>query len=285
MEEQKEPHTSAFCGTNKDLSVRKLRLQTSATKDGESTMSEYILIKLRSGEEIIASVLSKNRTSMKVSRPMIIRQIPFMDHANGSLKAASVMENWIGRTNENEVSIPNSWVGIKMSPNQEIIDAYEKYKEREDNPSLPPLKEQPKTLREEVDEEKKREMEEYEKEVTRLMKEMSADAGIFPPMQDMSNFDATINSQLNPKDPAGKEVIVVNFMIPAKIFRNLVEEGFIEDLMTAGMNVDDEDDDDLEDDVDPSTRKLKDDQGIRDTEDTNWGNSLKDWSPDPKDYL
>jgi len=248
-------------------------------------MSEYILIKLRSGEEIIASVLSKNRSSMKISRPMIIRQVPFMDHTNGSLKAASVMENWIGRTNENEISIPNSWVGVKMSPNQEIIDAYEKYKEREDNPSLPPLKEQPKTLREEVDEEKKREMEEYEKEVTRLMKEMSADAGIFPPMQDMSNFDATINSQLNPKDPAGKEVIVVNFMIPAKIFRNLVEEGFIEDLMTAGMNVDDEDDDDLEDDVDPSTRKLKDDQGVRDTEDTNWGNSLKDWSPDPKDYL
>jgi hypothetical protein len=249
-------------------------------------MSEYILIKLRSGEEIIASVLSKNRSSMKISRPMIIRQVPFMDHTNGSLKAASVMENWIGRTNENEISIPNSWVGVKMSPNQEVIDAYEKYKEREDNPSLPLIKEQPKTLREEVDEEKKKEFEEYEKEVTRLMKEMSAEAGIFPPMQDMANFDATINSQLNPKDPAGKEVIVVNFMIPAKIFRTLVEEGFIEDLMTAGMqDVDDEDDDDLEDDVDPSTRKPKDDRGIRDTDDSNWGNSLRDWSPDPRDYL
>jgi len=74
-------------------------------------MKEYILIKLRSGEEIIASLMSKNRNGIKVLRPMQIRQVPFVDYASGSLKAAVVMENWIGRTNDDEVVIPNNWVG------------------------------------------------------------------------------------------------------------------------------------------------------------------------------
>ena len=285
MEEQKESHASSLCGTNKDLSIRKLRLQTSVTKDGESTMNQYILIKLRSGEEIVASILSKNRNGIKVSRPMLIRQVPFMDPSSGSLKAASVIENWIGRTNENEVTIPNSWVGIKLTPAQDIVDAYEKYKNREDNPSLPPIKEDAKTIREEVDEAKKKELADMEGEMTRLLKEMAADAGISPMINSMADFDAMMHSKLDPKDP-DKEMVVVNFMIPGKIFKNLMEEGLIEDMMTAGMH-DIDDEDDMEDDVDPSLpKKPKDDrETIKDTGDEKWGNSLKDWSPDPNDYL
>jgi len=251
-------------------------------------MNQYILIKLRSGEEIVASILSKNRNGIKVSRPMLIRQVPFMDPLSGALKAASVMENWIGRTNENEVTIPNSWVGIKLTPAQEIVDAYEKYKNREDTPSLPPIKEEEKTIREEVDEAKKKELAEMEREMTRLMKEMAADAGISPMINSMADFDSMMQSKLDPKNPE-KEMVVVNFMIPAKIFKNLLEEGLIEDMMTAGMSdIDDDDEDmDLEDDVDPVLpKKPKDDRdSIKDTGDEKWGNSLKDWSPDPNDYL
>jgi hypothetical protein len=248
-------------------------------------MNQYILIKLRSGEEIVASILSKNRSGIKVSRPMLIRQVPFMDPSSGALKAASVMENWIGRTNENEVTIPNSWVGIKLTPAQEIVDAYEKYKNREDNPSLPPIKEEAKTIGEEVDEAKKKELAELEGEMTKLMKEMAADAGISPMINSMADFDSMMN---NSKD-ANKEMVIVNFMIPGKIFKNLLEEGLIEDMMTAGMSdIDDDDEDmDLEDDVDPALpKKPKDDRdNIKDTGDEKWGNSLKDWSPDPNDYL
>ena len=101
----------------------------------------------------------------------------------------------------------------------------------------------------------------------------------------MADFDAMMHSKLDPKDP-DKEMVVVNFMIPGKIFKNLMEEGLIEDMMTAGMH-DIDDEDDMEDDVDPSLpKKPKDDrETIKDTGDEKWGNSLKDWSPDPNDYL
>lgn len=244
-------------------------------------MKDYILIKLRSGEEIIASIISKNRNGVKVFRPMQIRQVPFMDHSTGALRAASVMENWIGRTDCNEVTIPNNWIGIKMEPAKEVVEAYERYKTNEDTPKN---KTEPsvESKKEPTEEEKK----DFEEEVNKLIKEMTDVAGIPPNLvDDISNLPASLNSQLG-KD---KDMVVVNFMIPGKMFKNLVEEGFIDDLMDAGNRFDDIDDEDLEDDVDDKPRKNSSEKNevgdLGESGKETWGNSFRDWSPDPKDYL
>lgn len=246
-------------------------------------MTDYILIKLRSGEEIVASIVSKNRNGIKVFRPMQIRQVPFMDHVTGSLKAASVMENWIGRTDCNEVTIPNNWIGIKMDPAKEVVEAYERYKKNEDTPKHKIKDEKTEIKQEELSEESKKQLED---EMNKLVKEMSDAAGISPNLlDDISNLPANIDSQLG-KD---KDVVVVNFMIPGKMFKSLVEDGFIDDLMDAGGRFDDIDDEDLEDDVDEKPRKTPSEKDeISDLDESGketWGNSFRDWSPDPKDYL
>jgi len=242
-------------------------------------MKDYILIKLRSGEEIVASLMSKNRNGVKVMRPMQIRQVPFMDHMTGSLKAAVVLENWIGRTNENEVTIPNNWSGIKRSPSCEVIEAYERYMMNEDTP-----KETPKQL----DKKDEDEVKTIEEEMTKMMSEMAAEAGITSPMVGgMDSFAADIGKN------EGKDVVVVNFVFPSKMFKNMVEDGVLEDFLMGGMsfqddNGDDSDEDDMEDDVDVTPKKKRmtdDDGGIKDSGKETFGNSFKDWSPDPKDYL
>lgn len=242
-------------------------------------MKDYILIKLRSGEEIIASLMSKNRNGLKVLRPMQIRQVPFMDHMTGSLKAAVVMENWIGRTNDNEVTIPNNWIGIKMLPSTEVIEAYERYMKNEDMP-----KETPKP----IDQKEQDELKRIEEEMTKMMSEMAADAGITSPM--VGGMDS-FTSEMGKNE--GKDVVVVNFVFPSKMFKNMMDEGILEDFLMGGMsyqddNGDDSDEDDMEDDVDPAIKKrrLSDDAGgVRDSGKETFGNSFKDWSPDPKDYL
>jgi hypothetical protein len=241
-------------------------------------MKDYILIKLRSGEEIVASIISKNRSGIKLFRPMQIRQVPFMDHVTGVLKAASVMENWIGRTDSNEVTVPNSWIGIKMDPAKEVVEAYERYKKNEDTPKNT-------SVERKVEVQNGEETKQLEEEMNKLVKEMSDAAGIPPNLvDDISNFSASLNSQLD-KD---KDVVVVNFMIPGKMFKNLVEDGFIDDLMDAGNRFDDIDEDDLEDDVDEKQKKTsseKDEVGdLGESGKETWGNSFRDWSPDPKDY-
>jgi hypothetical protein len=249
-------------------------------------MKDYILIKLRSGEEIIANLMSKNRNGIKVLRPMQIRQVPFMDHITGSLKAAVVMENWIGRTNENEVTIPNNWIGIKMPPSQEVIDAYEKYMIREDTP-VESVKVDPPLSEKEASEFKR-----LEDEMSKMLSEMATNAGISPPqMEGMDKFMASMDKQ------DSKDTVIVNFMFPANVFKNMMEEGLIEDFLTAGLsyqddNGDDSDEDDLEDDVDLKPKPKKKDKSIKENNidlnekgDEPWGNSYRDWSSNPNDYL
>jgi len=248
-------------------------------------MKDYILIKLRSGEELIATITGKNRTNIKVLRPMQIRQVPFVDPKSGSLRAAVVMENWIGRTNENEVTIPNNWVGIKMAPSQEAIDAYEKYIKEEDVPtSAPAVKNEDPPLTAKEEEDFKR----LEDEMNKMLMEMTSAAGL--PPQTVEGMDSFMKGSSFDKE--SKESVIVNFMFPANVFKNMMEDGLIEDFLTAGMYPDDNGDDseeDLEDDVDftkDKPRKIREnDINMKEKGDESWGNSYRDWSSNPSDYL
>jgi hypothetical protein len=265
-------------------------------------MKEYILIKLRSGEEIVASIMSKNRSGLKVFRPMQIKQIPFVDPVSGTLKAAVIMENWIGRTNENEVTIPNNWVGIKMLPSKDVVDVYEKQMEKEDapsaiepkedDPSAPEPKEDPLMSRLKTGlktDDQGSILKEVEDEMNRLLLEMTKDAGnsgmaFFPPMVDsMENF-----GKMGKDD---REMVIVNFMFPPKLFKQMMEEGLIDDFLTAGMSMGENGDDsfeDREDDVYAPKREnaiRENDVDIVERGDETYGNSYRDWSSNPNDYM
>jgi hypothetical protein len=254
-------------------------------------MKEYILLKLRSGEEIVASIMSRNRNGMKVFRPMQIRQIPFVDPFTGSLKAATVMENWIGRTDTNEVTIPNNWVGLKMSPSQDVIDVYEKQMVKEDIPSTQPKPqaEAPPPVEHAEDSRPSNPLKEIEDDMNRLLLEMAGTTGsmpgFFPPMvEPMENFQA---------GKGDKEMVIVNFMFPPKLFKQMMEEGLIEDFLMAGSFMNENGDDSKEDDFDDdegesrkaSSQIRENDVDIREKGDEPYGNSYRDWSSNPSDYL
>lgn len=251
-------------------------------------MKDYILIKLRSGEEIIASIMSKNRNGIKIFRPMQIRQVPFMDHISGLLKSVIVLDNWIGRTDENHVTVPNNWIGIKMMPSQEVIDAYEKCMTKQDipinkNPEQQFNKPTPEEVKQREDNIKK-----VEEEMNKMFLDMMSEKG--SSFSQVDEVDSFISAMKNGKETGReKEVVVINFMIPSKLFRNMIEDGVLDELMGMGI-VDDVDDEDMEDDVDLGTIKKESKENLSSTDlgetgKEDWGNSFKDWSPDPKDYL
>lgn len=264
-------------------------------------MKDYILIKLRSGEEIIATIITKSRKGVKIFRPMQIRQIPFVDPISGSLKAAVVMENWIGRTESNEVTIPNNWVGIMMLPSQDSIDVYEKQMEKEDvrsSPSFPPKEELPLAQDpltaslnpHQEDQPVSNPLKEIEDEMNRLMLDMMNPMGstassvpvFFPPME---NFDKSAKGD--------KEMVIVNFMFPPKIFKHLMEEGLMEDFIITGMSFNENGDDSMEEDEDSLQPKAErtektireNDVDIKEKGDEPYGNSYRDWSSNPNDYI
>ena len=247
-------------------------------------MNDYILIKLRSGEEIVGKIVGKNRSGIRISRPMLIKQLPFIDHVRGNVKAVTVMENWIGRTDDNEVVIPNTMIGIRLIPSQDVVKGYLRYLESEDVPTQPKAEESAK-LPVQMNDQKNEMLKDFEDELERMLKEMSSAAGMTNiPMNDASNFFSSLSSDVDKSKE--KDMVIINFMIPSKVFKAMAEEGLIEDIINSGMDGDgDEDDEDLEDDVAPK-KKVKDDRGqIKESGDESFGNSFKDWSPDPKDYL
>jgi len=145
-------------------------------------------------------------------------------------------------------------------------------------------KESPKPIDNKDEDELKR----IEEEMTKMMSEMAAEAGITSPMMGgMDSFASDMGKH------GGKDVVVVNFVFPSKMFKNMMEDGILEDFLMGGMgfqddNGDDSDEDDMEDDVDPAPKKKRmtdDAGGIKDSGKETFGNSFKDWSPDPKDYL
>ena len=118
---------------------------------------------------------------------------------------------------------------------------------------------------------------------------MSADAGITPPaMEGMENFSNSM------KNDSGKDTVIVNFMFPANLFKSMMEDGLLEDFLMAGLpvddNGDDSDEDDLEDDVDhrskPGKKRIRENNiDFKEKDDESWGNSFRDWSSNPNDYL
>ena len=249
-------------------------------------MKDYILIKLRSGEELIATITGKNRSNIKVLRPMQIRQVPFVDPRSGSLRAAVVMENWIGRTNENEVTIPNTWVGIKMAPSQEAIDAYEKYMKEDDIPK--PSAKNKGDLSVTDAEKEENDFTRLEEEMNTMLRKLTSAADL--PAQTVESMDTFMKGPSF--DQESKESVIVNFMFPANVFKNMMEDGLMEEFLTAGMYPNengDDSDEDLEDDVSFTKDKQKkiqeNDIRINEKGDEPWGNSYRDWSSNPSDYL
>lgn len=261
MENEKESHSSAFLGTNKDLQVGKIRLQTSNDTNGELPMNTHVLVKLRSGEEIIATMVSKGTKGLIVQNPMLLRHVPFMDYNTGSLKAATIMEDWLARGEVKEITIPHSWIGFSMNPNQEVIESYTKYLDKQ--------KEEPKP--EEPTEEKK-----LEDEMTKILNDLVNDAKNMPPGEHLANMMSNMDFG-KPKD-----MVTINFDIPPNLFKELLEEGLLSDIMGAPMEDDEVDDEEF---FAEDKKKIKDNIKKSSGSTLSWGNDYEDWSPDPSDYL
>jgi hypothetical protein len=184
--------------------------------------------------------------------------------------------------------VPNNWVGVKMIPSQEVIDAYEKCMVKQDTPSNKTSEQQ---FNQPTTEEIKRredDLKRVEEEMNKMFLDMMSEKG--SSFSQVDEVDSFISAMKNGKETGReKEVVVINFMIPSKLFRNMMEDGVLDELMGMGT-VDDVDEEDLEDDVDFGITKKESHENLSSTDlgetgKEDWGNSFKDWSPDPKDYL
>lgn len=209
-------------------------------------MTDYRILKLRSGEEIMAVVSGKTSSEIILNRPMQLRLTTLHDPITGNIvKENWIMRNWIPNTNQNNCSIPLDYIVYSVEPNDESIFQYELEKEIEDNP---PKK-------------KAVSSEGSSLVLEQLFKQLGLD---LPPE----------NESLEGKSPPPnadmlQNFVMMNFTMSKEMFAKLMEEGIFdgEEIPIDDFGFDE--DEDLD----------------RDPESEDWGNQWSDWSDDINDYF
>lgn len=208
-------------------------------------MTDYRILKLRSGEELIAVVSGKTSQEIKLNRPMQLRLTTLHDPLTGSVvKENWTMRNWIPNTVENDCMIPLDFIVYSLEPNDESIFQYELEKEREDNP--PPKKA-------------------VSNEGSSLVLEQ-----LFRQLgMDMPEEQDSKKNKNNISPDKLDEFVMMNFTMSKELFSKLMEEGVFEeeDIPFDDFGFDEEE----EPDRDPNSE--------------DWGNKWSDWPDNLDDYL
>lgn len=220
------------------------------------------VIKLKSGEELIAEVSETDDNRMVLNSPMVFKTIMIHDK-NGYPTEGIVLKNWLVFGNEKETSIPNDFIATMLEPTTDVISHYLIEKEKQS------IRYETKSIEDVASSNKKPEMtpEQYES----LLNDM---------------FDSIFNDieqEPKPKSKSKKpkeNLIHMNMIFPPQVLAHMINEGMIDpreimDMINHfGLN--------------KPKKKKKKKESINDDKFTgdqierpDFGNKWTDWNPDP----
>ena len=161
-------------------------------------MNSNKILKLKSGEELIANVVKKENDLLFLNFPMVFKTLVIPDPYSGMQKEITVLRDWISYGNENEISIPSDYILTLTGADEDAIELYTKEIEKKISDDSP-----------------KRKLKNYGEAKKDLQKEL----------EDMlDEIDDSANEDISPKTTFG--------MIPLNedLFRELMKSlGNIED--------------------------------------------------------
>ena len=240
---------------------------------GDAKMkTPYRILKLRSGEQIIARLRGEERGKIIIERPMVFMSRVIMDPYTGRQRELTVLKNWLSHTNEIQTSLPKDYIATYLIPDTDVMELYSLEKEKEDiQPSNPSITNLTEMMKKDLDSDLPS-MENMEPEEFENLMEMVRDAVHENPdlLEDLEEMEE------NTMSPKNKNFITMSMFLPPEALLSLVDAGLIdvEDVMDLIENLN-------------GKVKRKDYTGDDEEKqkDKNFGNDWTDWSPDPNDYL
>ena len=233
----------------------------------------YRILKLKSGEQIIAKLKGEERGKIIIERPMVFMTRFMMDPYSGRERELTVLKNWLSHTNEIQTSLPKDYIATYLVPDNDVMELYILEKEKEDvqpkNPSITNLTEMmKKDLGSEMKSIEDMLPEDFENLIDMMRDAVQENPELLDDIEEMEH-----NDMLPPKS---KNFITMSMFLPPEALLSLVDAGLI-------------DVDDVNDLIENLNGKVKrteytgDDEKRQKEED--FGNRWTDWSPDLNDYL
>ena len=261
--------------------------------------TNYRILKLKSGEELITKIVGQKQNKMILERPMIFKSLMYQDEF-GRKKELTVLKNWLTHSTQNTTEIPRDHIAIFLEPESMVVQLYDLEKEKEDTgdelkrkitghpqmgppPQLPfPF---PPLQNEEIDGETNQMKPEDMMSFLDAMNDMLDDAreNIEELQDDMDSEDNTV-----PTDQE-QDFVAMTILFPPKLIEELIERGIIDpkDMIdTLNMFKDDPPSTDKKNppnlgrtftDKDTSNEKDRPDFG---TKWTDWSSDITDWLSD-----
>ena len=230
--------------------------------------SSYRIIKLRSGEELIASIRGQSNGKYILERPMLFESI-IIHSPMGKQKEITTLSNWIGFSDEITAKVPKDYVALFLKPSSETSKLYDLEKEREDTSEVErKVKKHPFNNPSDY---KELDMD-YTSE---LMNSLTEETPTSP-------FGDMLDNPFNEEEPEPeisddemKNFIAMTLFFPPEILNTLIENGIIDPKVLEDMQEFGKMKFNKNDNFDEDKRKDEDDYGMR------W----EDWSPNPEDYF
>ena len=231
----------------------------------------YRILKLKSGEQIIARLKGEERGKIIIERPMIFMTRFVMDPYSGRQRELTVLKNWLAHTNEIETRLPKDYIATYLVPDSDVMELYSLEKEKEDvDTKEPKITNLTEMMRKDMENKKIGEdmmPEDFENLMDMMKDAINENPELLDDIEEMEE---------NTMTPQSKNFITMSMFLPPEALLSLVDAGLID--------VDDVND--LIENINGKAKRIEytgDDEKRQKEED--FGNRWTDWSPDLNDYL
>lgn len=99
----------------------------------------YRVLKLKSGDSIVAELVENSKSHIKIMRPMDIKYMHFID-ALGRKHETMILVDWLKSTTTNSVKLEKDFILQIFTPSPDVVRSYDQQKSLDDNGGKIPAK-------------------------------------------------------------------------------------------------------------------------------------------------
>ena len=88
-------------------------------------MGSLKILKLKSGESILTKITSKKNGRFYVESPMLMKITSLADPFSGYRREVLTLQNWLEYTKSTKTAIPEDWIALFLTPNEQAEKLYE----------------------------------------------------------------------------------------------------------------------------------------------------------------
>ena len=240
----------------------------------------YRILKLKNGEELIASICGQEKNKLILERPMSFRTTSMQD-SFGAMRHMTILYNWLSNSDQLTTKIPKEEILTFLDPSEEAIKLYEIEKENEDINVPQTLNGESFNLLDFIEENFHNDpQKEASENFNNLLKDLiDLNENDFP----IDSVDPLMENPIEDNDDKMENYISMTLFFPPKALLTFVDAGLLdlEDVkdMINMINHDSSKDK-------KRNKKLKKRKEPKsDPEDVKYGNNWYDWSNDLDDYF